>query len=88
MLKTPLSAAEIQNALELADSELLFLMDDGNIPKDVQAKDYEQGYSDPVVFAKLEDSAEEARKIFRNDLDLDDSRRGPKKALVARLMAV
>ena len=88
LLKTPLTEAEITAALGNADAELVFLFDESGIPRDVQAKVVDMGYTDATVFAKLEDDPSEARKIFKNDLDLDDARRGPYNAMVARLMAV
>ena len=72
ILKHPLDPAAVAAALGTADVELLFLFDSGKIPKDVQAKIVGLGYSDPEVFAKLEDTAEAARGVFKSDLDLDD----------------
>ena len=88
MLKVPMIEVDIAKVLQAADSELLFLFVSTQIPRDVQAKVVEMDFTDPVVFAKLEDKAEGARKIFREELDLDDTRKGPFNALVARLMSV
>ena len=88
LLKTPLTEAEITATLVSADAELKFLFEEAGIPRDVQAKVVDMGYTDSVVFAKLEDKAEDARKIFKADLDLDENRRGPFNAMVARLMSV
>ena len=75
LLKTPLSEPEIVAKLAAADSEFLFMLDSAKIPRDVQAKVIGLGYCDATVFGKLEDTAEEARKVFKTDLDLDDTQR-------------
>ena len=65
MLKVPMLEVDIIRILKTADSELLFLFDSAQIPHEVQAKVIEMGFTDPVIFAKLEDKAEGARKIFK-----------------------
>ena len=75
ILKNPMVEADVATILKAADGKLLFLFDSAQIPRDVQAKVVGMGFTDPVVFSKLEDKAEGARKIFREKLDLDDAKR-------------
>ena len=88
VLKNAIAAADVEALLKNMDSEFVYLLDDGSIPRELQAKLSELGFTDLTVFAKLEDVPAEARKIFKADLDLDDTNRGAYNALVARLMAV
>ena len=62
LLKTAMLEADVQT--------VLFLSDSTQIPRDNQAKVVEMGFTDLVVFLELEDRAEDARNIFRNELFL------------------
>ena len=87
MLKTAITEAAVDNILDGAEKQLLFLFDRLKIPRDVQAKVVDMGCADREVFASIEDTAEKVRKIFREDIDLDDTKGGPFLGVVAKLVS-
>ena len=86
LLGTPPERESMETALRAMSAEFVFLLDSFGIPTDIQAKLAILGYTDAVVFAKMEDSAPAMRASIKTDVGLDPDASAAARAMVARLV--
>ena len=86
LLGTPPERESMETALRAMSAEFVFLLDSLGIPTDIQAKLAILGYTDAVVFAKMEDSAPSMRASIKTDVGLDPDASPAARAMVARLV--
>lgn len=83
----PVAAPEVQTMVSQLDSELQFLLDNSNIPKEVQAKVAASGIKDVAVFACIEADAKDFRDFVKTGLGIDPAACVPNKVLVAKMVS-
>ena len=87
LLNVPLTAELEAQAMKQIDVGLAFILDQGKVDRDVQAKISSLGYSDLGVFAEIGSDAEGVRRVLKDDVGLDPEKGAGHRAMTARIVS-
>ena len=87
LLTAPLTPVNEALAMEELGVDLGFLFDQNKVPRDIQAKVAELGYTDAAIFAEIGGTAERVRETV-TDVGINPETGAQHRAVLARLMAV
>ena len=87
LLADPLTSSQIHAAIAAADSDLVYLWEQGKgLPLEIQARFSILGFTEISVFSKLADTAGEVRTIVQEELGLRNDLGIRGRAIVGRIL--
>ena len=86
LLTHPLAGDAVERAIGTMSSELVFLLESTQVPRDIIAKLGELGYTDMDTFSNMEVNPKEVRTVLKDDVGLDPAGGAGHRAMTARII--